>query len=270
MKFTGEVWQAVQVNPRSVNFGRKSAEEMASKPLVKKVTVVNNVGESLDLTNLRSSNPAFRLESKVIEPGKKAEITVTLLTPLKGGNNYGRIEADTGVAEMPSLTFAASAYVIAEVEVTPAAITLQGNLTKATKRFVTIRNGGKTPLKISDLTLSNPAITAKLTETSPGKSFRVVLEIPAGTQLSAGGESITMKTDNPRFPELSVPIRQRAVPTKRNKGTTALKPIKGRPTAARFTRPTAVPAAKSNAKLLVPSVRPKSGPPAKNAPADQD
>ncbi|MCZ6681887.1 MAG: hypothetical protein O7D94_12745 [Planctomycetota bacterium] len=243
---------------------------MASKPLSKKVTVVNNVGETLDLTNLRSSNPAFRVESKIIEAGKKAEITVTLLTPLKGGNNYGRITADTGVAESPTLSFASSAYVTAEVEVTPSAITVQGNLIKDTKRFVTIRNSGKTPLKVSDLTLSNPAITAELTETSPGKAFKIVLSIPAGIQLSAGGETIKIKTDNPRYPELSVPIRQRAIPTRRNPAATVLKPTKGRPTAARLTRPTAVPAAKTNAKLVAPSVKTKLAPPAKNAPADQD
>ena len=195
-------------------FGRMTAEEMATKPPVKKVTVVNNVDEPLNLTNLRSSNPAFQLESKVIEAGKKAEIAIALLTPLKNGLNYGRIEADTGVAEMPRLVFVALARLVQDVKVVPAVITLQGPFDKPTKRFVTIQNNTNRPMTVSDLEISNPAITALLSEVLAGKRFRIMLEIPAGTEIAAVGETITIKTDNPKFPELIVPIRQRAVPTR--------------------------------------------------------
>lgn len=254
---TGVVWQAVQVTPRSANFGRMTADQVGDQPLVRTVTVENNVSDTLNLTNLRSNNPAFRLESKVLEPGKKAEVTVTLLTPLKSGNNYARIQADTGVAKMPELTFAASAYIMAEVEVTPPAITLQPNMNQKTTRFVTIRNGGKTPLKVSDVKVSNPAITAQLTETTPGKNFRIVLQIPAGTEIAATGEKLTMNTDNPKFSELSVPIQERGAPMSRTTASTALRPI-ARPS---FPQGTAGPGDPSKLKAVAPTAKPTTGQP---------
>lgn len=264
LTMAGDIWQAVEVTPRTAAFGRMTAEETEGKTLIKKVIVENNVGDTLNLTNLRSNNPAFRVESQVIEPGKKAEITVTLLTPLNKGNNYARIEADTGVAEMPSLTFAASAYVTAEVEVMPPAITLQGDLDTTTQRIVTLRNGGKTPIKVSDVKVSNPAITTELTETAPGKAFRVVVEIPAGTQLAAAGESISIKTDNPKFPELTVPIQQRSLPVKSLPIGAKLQPIAPPSISTGAARSPAANGSQSKAQSTTLS---KEAAPAKTAPA---
>ena len=206
LKVTGTVWQAVQVTPRGANFGRLTAGELGNVGLVRKLTVENNVGNTLNLTDLHSDNPAFRLESKILEPGKKAEITVTLVPPLNVGSTRGKIRASTGVPEKPQLELIASAYVVAQVQVTPQRINVNTDQAAPARRYVTIRNTAKTPMKVTDLQVSNTAIKAKLDETTPGKNFRITIDIPAGTKLATTGEVLSFKTDNAKHPEFSIPI----------------------------------------------------------------
>lgn len=228
LKITGEVWQAVQVTPRSANFGRVALTQADDAGLVRKVTVVSNVETPLNLTNLRSTNPAFRLESTVLEPGKKAEISVTLLKPLRTGSNYARIDADTGIPEQPTVQFTATAYLTPEVEAAPKQILLTSNRPRTTTRFITIRNEGKEQLKILEVSVSNPRIIAQVQDTSSlavprraastngqdakakaGRSFKITLAIPADLKFSPTGEQVTVRTDNPRFPVLTVAIKER-------------------------------------------------------------
>jgi hypothetical protein len=53
--------------------------------------------------------------------------------------------------------------------------------------------------------VSNPAVKATLTETSPGMSFSIKLEIPPEYK-PAEGDKITFKTDNKDFASMTVPM----------------------------------------------------------------
>lgn len=218
---SGEVWQPVEVSPRTASFGRMTLEQAEKGPLVRKVTIVNNMDEPMSLTNLRSSNPVFRVETREIEAGKKIEMTITLVPPLKQGSNYARIEASTGVSEQPSLLFNASVYVAPEVAVTPRQIVLGAARRALTTRFIYVRNSGTRTVKVTEAKSSNPAITADIGPVGNGKNVKITVKIPKDCTISPQGETLTILTDHPSFASFQIPIR--ITPTS-PRGRTAVRP----------------------------------------------
>ena len=208
----GDVWEVVASEPRTVNFGRLTAEAARAEGLTQKVTITNNVEARADLTEVRSTNPLFRAEAKTLEPGKKFELAVTVVAPLKSGSNNGAIELATGVPEAPKLSIPISAFVAPDVEVSPNSVALPANRPASMTRQLSVRNNTKVPLKISDLTVSNPALKVTLQETQPGMLYTITLEVPVGIQVSAG-DKITFSTDCSTLPSVVVPVNEMRVPT---------------------------------------------------------
>jgi hypothetical protein len=204
----GEVWEAVAYEPRAINFGRLTVEAARSEGLTRKVTITNNMASRADLTDVRIKNPLFKAEVKTLEPGKKFEVIVSIARPLERGNLGGFVEFQTGVPEAPKVTIPIYAQVVPDVEVAPKNVSLPVNRTGVTARQVTVRNNTKAPLKIGGLAVSNPAWKVTLTETQPGVLYTITLEVPAGSQLSAGGDKITFDTDCRTAPKVEVIVTE--------------------------------------------------------------
>jgi hypothetical protein len=171
------------------------------------------------LTNVRSTNPAFQAQTRVVEPGKKYELTVSVVSPLQPGNNNGKVEMSTGVKEMPTLSVHVSAYVMSDVDVNPKKLTLRAQRPRDMKRQFIVRNNTKQPLKISDLEASDPALTVALEEMTPGTMFRITVEIPTSYHGPPGGDKITFKTDSPIAPVVTIPIVEFGSPRRAKTGT---------------------------------------------------
>jgi hypothetical protein len=207
----GDVWEAVAFEPRMANFGRLTAEAARAEGLTQKVTITNNMEARAELTGIRSTNPLFRAETKTLEPGKKFELVVTVVAPLKSGNNSGTIELVTSVQEAPKLSIPISAFVVPDVEVSPTNVMLPATRSASMTRQLSVRNNTKVPLKISDLTVSNPALKVTLQETQPGMLYTITLEAPADSRVSAG-DKITFSTDCSTAPSIVVPVSEMRVP----------------------------------------------------------
>jgi len=203
----GEVWQPVDVKPQSVRFGRLTPGAVGGASSTKTLMVVNNMKTDATLTNVRSTNPSFQAHTAVIEPGKKFELTVTVVSTLQPGNNTGKVEMSTGISEMPTLSVPVSAYVMPDVDVSPKVLTLRPGSQRGIKRQFTVRNNTKKPLKVSDLEASDPTLKVTLQETKPGAMFKIMVEVPAGYRVPPGGDKITFKTDSPSAPVVTIPIK---------------------------------------------------------------
>lgn len=204
-----DVWQPVEVAPETCSFGRVAQQT----PMERKLTILNNTDEPFEISRVESDNPCFRAEVRELEKGKKYEMTVVTVPPLRIGSTVGTISFATGLRDTPKGTVSVNAYVPSPVQVTPTQHTLPATpLNTPLQRFVSIRNNTPTPLKISGLATSNPQLRATLEEQIPGQSFRVVIDIPAGFQLQRNGETISMKTDNATMPEIVVPLAPLAGP----------------------------------------------------------
>ncbi len=207
LRMKGEVWQPVQVVPQTASFGRITSEQ-AGQHMTRKLTIVNNLEGQMKLENLVSSNPAFKAELTPIEEGKKYEMTVSLMPPLQTGSNNGKITMSTGLEETPQVEVTAFAVISAAVDVTPTELAIQAERTADMTRQLYVRSNDGKPVKISDLTSSNPDLKLSVQDLKAGTTYRIAVDIPTGYKPSAQGDMITFKTDNPQVPSISVPVRE--------------------------------------------------------------
>ena len=214
IKMSGETWLPIEVTPKNAGFGRINTEQ-AAKVSPQKLTVVSNVDQPVQMTEVKSSNPAFKAEIKPLEPGKKFELTVSLQPdsdkPLVKGNLSGTVTLTTGLADMPTLDVPVSVVITADVDVQPDNLTLFNNRTSDQHRPFTVQNYTSTPVKLLDVAATNPLVRITTQETTPGTTFKLDVAVPP-TYTPAAGEKITIKTDSPKVPELTIPISERQIP----------------------------------------------------------
>lgn len=215
LKMSGTCWLPVEVTPRSATFGRLSSEQAANAPTVK-LTVVNNLDQQINLTDIKSSNPVFKAEVRPIDPGKKYEVVVSLAQipdkPVQKGNISGQITAQTGQPGSPTIEFPVNVFITADIDVQPDNLMLFSGRTTEQKRSFTVRNYSPSPITISNIAVTNQDLKATLAEIEPGKTFRLDVTIPATYQGTPAGDKITMKTSLPAVPELVIPVTERKVP----------------------------------------------------------
>jgi hypothetical protein len=202
----GNIWQPVDAKPRIASFGRITEDDAKTQTLVRKLTVINNMNTPANITDVKSTNPSFQAEIKTLEEGKQYELIVTLVPPLRSGSTNGSIEMSTGVPESPKLTIPVRAYVTSEVEVLPSKLTIRTGRVGNLKRYLTVRNNSKKPIKISDVQASSPALKLTLEEPKPGMQYKIGVDIPAEYEVPSGGDHITFKTDSPKTPSFTIPI----------------------------------------------------------------
>ena len=213
LQVKGELWQAIQATPNSALFGNISAAQTKEGPMVRKLTIANNTEAPVKLGEAKSNNPAFKSELKELEAGKKWELSVTLAPAQPTGVQSGMIELETGIADLPKVQIACSAYLVADVDVVPNKMMLPAVRTVSMQRDFYVRNNGSKPLKLTDVAASNPLMKATVQETQAGMAFRITMEVPPEYKVGKDGDKITFKTDHPNYPTITIPITEAPIST---------------------------------------------------------
>ena len=250
LQIRGEIWQVIQATPNSALFGNVVPSQLKDGNLVRKLTIVSAADTPTKLGEINSTNAkAFKGELKELEPGKKWELTVKLLPEVTTGVQSGMLEIPTGIAELPKLNISCSAFLVQEIDVIPNRLMLPATRSVSLQREFIIRNNASKPVKVSDVTASNPMLKVGLTETQPGMNFRLALTVPPEYKAAKEGDEITFKTDNPGFPLVKIPVSESFNTPMPNPQPAAIKPgttPPGGPTirpASLNPRPTTQPAA---------------------------
>jgi hypothetical protein len=205
----GELWQIVDATPPNVMYGSIRGSGITPDQLIRKVAIKNNDPQPIKLETPTSTNPVFTTELKELEPGKAFELVITAKQPLPLGNTSGSVQMNTGIKEMPVLNIPVSIYVTADVEATPAQLVLPLSIPKAMQRMVYVRNYiDAKPMKVTEASINSPDIKTEITEAQPGVAWRININVPKDFHLASGGGKLTIKTDSPSMPELTVPILQ--------------------------------------------------------------
>lgn len=203
----GDLWQPISVQPDSVFLGRILESEANAAALVQSVSITTTNNAVARLSAPRSNNPVFRAEARKLEAGRRFTVTVFAVPPIRSGNNYGTIEIDTGLADMPTVRIPVTLIVAPELEVAPQLISFSGPLNTPIKRFVSIRNNVAAPLRVSGATCNNRDVRLEFTEVQPGVAWQLVIDIPAGYRpADPGGDKITLRTSKAGSESLSIPI----------------------------------------------------------------
>jgi hypothetical protein len=207
LQLKGNIYELVEIQPSYVFFSA-NADSQTNQTRV--VRIVNHMNEPLLLSNPECSNRTFQNVLKTIQPGKEYELQVTLVPPLNSGTTTVVITLKTSSTNLPAINITGVAAVQAPITASPSEITLApGPLPSDLQSIVTIKNNCARPLILSEAVVNITGVAVRLREIQPGRQYSLTANFPAGFQIQRGaGVQVKMKTDNPEFPTLTVPIVQ--------------------------------------------------------------
>jgi len=202
----GTVWKPVDINPQFAMINVPPDTQGGSTV----VRIINNMEEPITLSNPEVNNPSFTATLKTNQPGKEFEIVVSTVPPIRTGYSQAQVTIKTSSSTVPTLTANIGANVQAAVSVVPQQITLPpGPLANQTMPSITIQNNSTNTLTLSEAETTAKDVQIKLNEANPGRLFTATLTFPQGYELPPGEQAVfTVKTSNPQFSVVKVPITQ--------------------------------------------------------------
>jgi len=211
LQFQATVWRPIDVQPQYVYF-LPVEEELTNDTKV--VRIVSNLEEPVTLEAPVSSTPVFQTELKTVRPGKEFELHVTYAGPVSNASPQGSITIKTSSTNAPSVSLTASVMPQPALVAMPQQIQLPAAPLPADYHYAeTIRNNSRTPLQLSEPKVNVEGVTVDLQEIEPGKNFRLNLGFsPVFVAKPGQLMELAVKTSNPKYPMLKVPITQAAPP----------------------------------------------------------
>ena len=113
------------------------------------------------------------------------------------------------------------------VVVAPTQIMLPpGPLTNTVHHVVTIRSTGTNSLVLSDAAVNVPGAAVRIQETQPGRFFNLTVDFPEGFQAKPEQKvELTVKSNHPKFPLITVPVFQPQRPAAASVVPAAVTPV---------------------------------------------
>jgi hypothetical protein len=212
LQIQATIWRPIDVQPAYVYFMPIEGEETNDTRIVH---ITSNLEEPLILEPPQCSHPAFTLELKTVQPGKHFELHVKYSGPASNAMAQTSITVKTSSTNLPLITIAANAMPQPALAVTPMQITLPAAPQSSGYRHTqVIRNNSSTPLKLTDAAVNADGVKVDITETQPGKMFRLNVNFPPNFQSPIGDPlKLTVHTSNLKRPVITVPIMQAAAAT---------------------------------------------------------
>lgn len=207
----GTVYKTLQVSPAYVSL-TISPDTTGEASAV--VHIVNNDPQPLALQQPTINVNIYKAELKTNVPGKDYDLIVKTAGALPTGNTPGLITIGTSSKSTPSISVPVIATVQPLMNVMPAALTIPaGPITNSESVSVMLQRNGTNAVMLSDASVDAPGVEAAINTSQPGKVYAVTATFPSGFQMPFNKPlTLTVKTDNPRFPTVQVPIRQMPAP----------------------------------------------------------
>jgi len=234
----GHCKQLVEVTPPSANFGNFFGEDVA--PVTLKVTNNSDKPAQIALAT-QPAEGAFQFDLKETEPGRQWDLVVAPTRPIKAGMLSGMAVLQTGLDNPKELRVAASGRRTERLDVMPATLMIApvnvpaGQPVRAYPRTLWFTNHGDKPVTVTEVSVDDPDLPAKVTVRTPGKSYQITVDVPAGYMPPEQGRKLTVKTDDSEKPVLEVPILRYTPPQPAAASTQPVRPaaqLVGQPTPA--------------------------------------
>ena len=222
----GTVWLPIEISPQQVSFALMPD---ATNRATQVVRIYNRTEAPLSIWDPACTTNAFELQLKTNVPGQEFELTVTAPQPslvrsgLSGSTLQGEISLKTSISNRNPLIITAFEQVFPEITIFPAALQVpSGPLSQPSTSHFSIRDN-IADLHLSDPQINVPGASVSITIIQTNRQYYLAVTFPqgfeAGTNRHAG---LTIKTDNPRFPTLTIPVSpipNVQLPTVRNGNT---------------------------------------------------
>ena len=143
-----------------------------------------------------------------VTPGKEYRLVVTAVPPFVGGSVSGtvRLVPKRGDPQHKTVLIRMNLRVPPRLSYTRSLVVLD-NAPKTTRRRILIQSNGATDLAIVGVAATNDAVSTTVQPLVAGRSYQVLVTMPAGTRL-AEKEEIIIRTNDREYSELRVLLRR--------------------------------------------------------------
>jgi hypothetical protein len=202
------LWLPIEVSPAMATFTLVPDATNLNNQIIK---IFNRMTAPLSLSNPQSSTNVFSCVLKTNVPGQEFELTVSATTPahlppsLTSTIIQGEISLKSSATNKDPLTIPVYGTITPEITIFPPSIQLPlGPLAQPSISHITIREN------VTNITLSNPAMSvpgvdAYVAVLQTNRSYVLSVVFPQDF-VARPGQSVTVQTDNPRFPAITVPV----------------------------------------------------------------
>jgi hypothetical protein len=210
LQIRGIVWLPIEVAPPMASFNFIPGAANQNSQALK---IFNRMETPLALSDPQSSTNAFSAVLKTNLPGQEFELTVTAapasgLPPTFGMTIIqGSILLKSSAPGLNPLKIGVFETLYPEVTVYPTNLQMPaGPLARAATNHITIR-GNSADLTLSGPGANVPGVDVSVNVIQPKRQYYLSAVFPKGFEIQPGRDIVlTVKTDNPRFPVLSVPV----------------------------------------------------------------
>ena len=262
LQIRGTIWTPIELSiPQpTVIFNLKADAPAISTQVIK---IFNREDPPLTLSAPESSSQFFSAVLRTNDPGREFELTISAAKPSSPPTNGGNVQMLPGVITMQTssprmkvLSITTQETIESEILVFPTQLQMPNSpLTQPLTNFITVRGNTGAPLTLSNPAVNVPGVDVSVKTLTTNKQFSLFVAFPAGFVVPPGQSVVvTVESDNPHFPVISVPVRPRQGPLP------SQRPI--------------IPASAQNARLNQPLSRvalpqPLAPPKAQSAPLNQ-
>lgn len=206
VRLVGTITPSVELQPDMLFWGLL----LEGTAVTSKVDLVAHGTNDFGTIHIESLSPLIVADAKVLEPGRRAQLTVRTAGALPRGVIEGAVLIQTEHPRTSNLLLRVSAQVSGPLTVAPEAIWIEAPGPSPVIRPILVRSLLETPLKIL---LVEPPVKAMRAMVLPfGRNgFRIQLEIPEATP-DLEGQSVRIITNLPEASDVRVPIRYRVAP----------------------------------------------------------
>ncbi len=177
------------------------------------IKLTNNTPKPMKLQAIplaEAEQKMFEFALKETEPGKAAEVVVTLKKPVREGQNTAILRIQTGITEEPEVTISCNAFMPPLVELMPTNIMAMMTPGKESNQNVSIAYNGEGEMAIKEVKPSVSTIRTQLATATPGKKYNLMVTLPAGFETpNDKPASLVIDTDLKSNPQINIPIRVR-------------------------------------------------------------
>lgn len=207
LRIMGEVWQPFLLKPSAAVI--PFAE--ANRPRKKRLTIVNLMDRKVKLLEAKVDSPQFKVQLISQLEGKRYELIVETVPPLREKRVQGTVVLTTDDPEIPRIEVKALAHVTQEIHVVPAQVRFPAEMRAPVERAVFVRHTKGEPFSILSVKCTDPRLTVKFAaEEGKGKrkGYRVSVTAPEGFQMTEKQTFVKIATNKKTAPQITFSVDQ--------------------------------------------------------------
>lgn len=202
---TGSVKHFVEVTPSMAQFGQVDAETTRTKT----INIKNNTQKIMKLTlsDNNAKSETFDAELVEVAPGKEYNLNITAHPPFTPKLNRHLFKVETNLDEQKAIDIICMANYPPRMEFQPDSIVIQP-VARDVVRKVRLRNNGDKPVNLKSAEVDDTRIIVESRPIQEGKQYELSITIPANYEPGGNGNAtVVVKTDDPEYAEMRLPVR---------------------------------------------------------------